>query len=315
MRILSSAHPMALLVAANEANIPLYIISQDHLATVFPRLKLSQQVLSDITNAVNAGKSVITPESTVTRFGWTGNGYLIQDPATGEGAYLISGGTNGGELVDCRKQNEPLASSVRDFILTATLIAVLALAAAVAAAEIGVGVAAAEVLGFFGVAIDIKTLMATVGLSSLVLSMGANASSNSYAYPPGAKICGGGDCGTPAMYRGATDECPWPNMDYIRLEDITPKAISIENGIEVIDPTVITNPKHGISTFDKPTNNSKVTGGWYEYPAEDPTGIPVGLCVVAGSGGHWAWQPKNKMSTDSFKGLLRLTHPKFIKVN
>ncbi|WP_019867113.1 transglutaminase domain-containing protein [Methylovulum miyakonense] len=307
-----------LLLAANAAHIPLYAVSQDNQATALPRLKLSQQIMADITNAVNAGKVVITPESPITRFGWTGNGYLIQDPVTGEGAYLISGGANGNELVDCRKQSEPLTSSVRDYILTATLIAELVLAAiavAGAAPEIGIGVAAAGIMDFFGVAINIKALMATVGLSSLVLSLGANASPNSYAYPAGTKICGGGDCGTPAMYRGATDACPWPNMDCIRDNDINSNAFGIENGIEFIDPTLITNPKHGISTFDKPKDIKAVTGGWYEYPEEEPTGIPVRLCVVAGAGGHWAWQPKDKMPTETFKGLLRLTHPKFNKVN
>jgi hypothetical protein len=103
---------------------------------ILSSLKQSEQILSDITNAVNAGKIVITPESPVTRFGWTGTGYLIQDPVTGEGAYLISGGTNGGELVDCRKQNEPLTSSIRDFILSMTLLVELALAVIALSPEI-----------------------------------------------------------------------------------------------------------------------------------------------------------------------------------
>jgi transglutaminase-like putative cysteine protease len=307
---------MQLLAAANEAKIPLYIISQDNLATVLPRLQQSQEVLSDIANAVNAGKIVITPASPLTRFGWTGTGYLIQDPATGEGAYLISGGKNGGELVDCRKQNEPLTSSIRDFILSMTLLAELALLVIALSPEIELGLAAEALLETVGASIDIKALMATLGLSSLVLSTGANASPNSYAYPPGAKICGGGDCGTPAMYRGATDECPWPNMDCIRPNDINSGAKSIENGIEYIDPDPEKMPaQYGISTVDRPRDNPKVTGGWYEYPEEDPTGIPIGLCVVSNGKGHWAWQPKEKMSTDSFKELLRLTHPKFNKVN
>jgi hypothetical protein len=31
--------------------------------------------------------------------GWTGSGYIISDPATGSGAYKISGGANGGWLL------------------------------------------------------------------------------------------------------------------------------------------------------------------------------------------------------------------------
>ena len=229
---------MQLLIAANDAKIPLYSISQDNLATVLPRLKLSEQVLSDITNAVNAGKTVITPESTLTRFGWTGNGYLIQDPVTGEGAYLISGGSNGGELVDCRKQDEPLTSSIRDFILTMTLITELILGAILLGAEIGVGVAAVEVLEFFGVAIDIKAIMATLGLTSLVLSMGANASSNKSAYPIGIKLCGGSTCSNPDLYRSGNASSP--QMDKVRLDrapglidDIKTKDV---NGVIYVEP-------------------------------------------------------------------------------
>jgi hypothetical protein len=222
-----------LLVAANEAHLPLYILNEDNLPTALPRLKQSQEVLTDITQAVNTGKVVIMPESAITRFGWSGTGYLIQDPVTGEGAYLIAGGQNGGELVDCRKQKEPLTSAISDYVLTMALIAALALAAALAGAEAGLGAALLETMG---ATVDIKALMVTFGLSSLVLVTGANASQNSYAYPPGSKICGGGDCGTPAMYRAATDACPWPNMDCIRPNDIKSDAFVIENGIESLDP-------------------------------------------------------------------------------
>jgi hypothetical protein len=75
------------------------------------------------------------------------------------------------------------------------------------------------------------------------------------------------------------------------------------------------NPQYGISTLAKPNlGASFATGGWYEYPEEDPTGIPIDLCVVSNGKGHWAWQPKMKMPTDTFKELLRLSHPKFRKV-
>lgn len=37
-------------------------------------------------------------ESPISVSGWTGSGYIIDDPATGAGAYKISGGANGGSL-------------------------------------------------------------------------------------------------------------------------------------------------------------------------------------------------------------------------
>ena len=37
-------------------------------------------------------------QAPITQSGWTGSGYIISDPATGAGAYKISGGANGGDL-------------------------------------------------------------------------------------------------------------------------------------------------------------------------------------------------------------------------
>ncbi len=51
--------------------------------------------MNDIRNALNAGNEVITHTDAVSVPGWTGAGYIITDPLTGDGAYLISGGGNG----------------------------------------------------------------------------------------------------------------------------------------------------------------------------------------------------------------------------
>src|SRR5690606_24584946 len=50
-------------------------------------------------NALNAGKEVITHTDAVSVPGWTGAGYIINDPVKGDGAYKISGGGNGGSLI------------------------------------------------------------------------------------------------------------------------------------------------------------------------------------------------------------------------
>jgi hypothetical protein len=53
----------------------------------------------EIQNALNAGRTVTVHEAPITVSGWTGTGYIIDDPATGAGAYKISGGANGGVLI------------------------------------------------------------------------------------------------------------------------------------------------------------------------------------------------------------------------
>lgn len=51
--------------------------------------------MTDIRNAVNAGLTVTTHEKVIQYKGWHGSGYIIIDPNTGTGAYLIDGGADG----------------------------------------------------------------------------------------------------------------------------------------------------------------------------------------------------------------------------
>ena len=84
------------LKAANDQGIPIYTIDQTNVNTILPLLQLSADVKTDIQNVVNAGKIVTAPRTKVTINGWTGCGYVITDPNTGAGAYMINGGLNGG---------------------------------------------------------------------------------------------------------------------------------------------------------------------------------------------------------------------------
>lgn len=45
-----------------------------------------------------AGKEVIFHEKAISAHGWTGHGYIMVDPNTGAGAYIIEGRGNGGNL-------------------------------------------------------------------------------------------------------------------------------------------------------------------------------------------------------------------------
>ena len=54
--------------------------------------------LDEISNALASGREVITHTDPVSVPGYSGAGYIILDPVTGEGAYKIGGGSNGGYL-------------------------------------------------------------------------------------------------------------------------------------------------------------------------------------------------------------------------
>lgn len=80
----------------SNAGIPIYRIDATNISQIISKLQISEQIKIDIQNAVNTGKVVIVPEQEITINQWHGAGYIILDPNTGAGAYLISGGIAGG---------------------------------------------------------------------------------------------------------------------------------------------------------------------------------------------------------------------------
>jgi hypothetical protein len=73
----------------------IYHITQANQAAILPSIHHHPDTMAEIQNALNAGKEVITHTDAVSVPGWTGAGYIITDPVTGDGAYKISGGGNG----------------------------------------------------------------------------------------------------------------------------------------------------------------------------------------------------------------------------
>jgi transglutaminase-like putative cysteine protease len=87
-----------LLRLASAQGVPVYQVNRDTLTANLPRLVLPLEVLADIQNAVAAGQTVYVPATELTINGWTGTGYIVLDPATGAGAFRISGGLAGAEF-------------------------------------------------------------------------------------------------------------------------------------------------------------------------------------------------------------------------
>lgn len=83
---------------ASDQGIPVYTINQSNINAVLPQLQLDTGTITDIQNAVNAGKDVTVSKTEITLNGWAGCGYVIIDPNSGAGAYMISGGLSGGLL-------------------------------------------------------------------------------------------------------------------------------------------------------------------------------------------------------------------------
>ncbi|MEK6697665.1 MAG: transglutaminase domain-containing protein [Nitrospirota bacterium] len=84
---------------ASDQGISIYTVNQTNINIILPQLQVSEDVKSVIANAVNAGKEVTVPRTNVSYNDRLLCGYIITDPVTGAGAYMISSGENGALLL------------------------------------------------------------------------------------------------------------------------------------------------------------------------------------------------------------------------
>ncbi|HKE94121.1 MAG TPA: DUF6310 domain-containing protein, partial [Povalibacter sp.] len=89
------------LTYAASHNVPIQVIAQENLSAALASLSVSPDVKDDINAAVSTGKIAMIPQRDLNIRGHVGNGYIIVDPETGAGAYLIDGGLNGGLQEPC----------------------------------------------------------------------------------------------------------------------------------------------------------------------------------------------------------------------
>ncbi len=87
----------AIQLAAAEGQ-KIWTITQANLSTALAEINLPSEVESDIRNSVYAGMEVTAHEQPVNFYGSSQVGYIVLDPETGAGGYLIGGGENGGIL-------------------------------------------------------------------------------------------------------------------------------------------------------------------------------------------------------------------------
>ncbi|BBB60564.1 hypothetical protein UNDKW_2291 [Undibacterium sp. KW1] len=79
---------------ARESGLAILRITSNNQADL-QALAIPAEVKADIQNAIATGKEAIVPEGVMSG-SWHGIGYILTDPTTGAGAYMINGGYNGG---------------------------------------------------------------------------------------------------------------------------------------------------------------------------------------------------------------------------
>ena len=84
---------------ATQAGQRIYHITSANQATALQNINHAPDTMAEINAALQVGKEVITHTDTISVPGWSGAGYIIQDPQTGDGSYKISGGYNGGVVI------------------------------------------------------------------------------------------------------------------------------------------------------------------------------------------------------------------------
>ncbi len=94
-------------------NIPIYVINSGNIGSMLPLLTLSQSDKTDIQNAVNAGKEVTVSRDNITLYDWTGVGYIVRDPTTGTGSYMISNGLGGGGTAQVAASNPAFDGEIK----------------------------------------------------------------------------------------------------------------------------------------------------------------------------------------------------------
>ena len=88
---------------AHQLGQKIYVINKQNYSTALSRLPLGGKTGDEVRAAMQAGKDVMVHEKPINVFGWSGYGYIITDPDTGSGAYLIEGGGRGG-ILGCADQ-------------------------------------------------------------------------------------------------------------------------------------------------------------------------------------------------------------------
>ncbi len=95
-----SVSTISILNTAKEEGIDILLISSANLDTEIKKLNTDAATKQTVINAANSGKVVTIPAENVGMGNWHGTGYIVTNPDTGAGAYMISGGLNGGSTTD-----------------------------------------------------------------------------------------------------------------------------------------------------------------------------------------------------------------------
>ncbi|MDP1682855.1 MAG: transglutaminase-like domain-containing protein [Burkholderiales bacterium] len=166
----TSVSTSQILSIANRQGLKLFLVKSDNLEAQLALISTTSEVKQDIRNAVAVGMHAVIPEREITHNGWSGTGYILQDPITGAAAYLIDGGLNGDFSPACQPGLVPIQSRAATAALNGVRQAIIRGAAATG---VRAGVAAASAIAV-GTTTAAGAAIATISLAltaALVVSV------------------------------------------------------------------------------------------------------------------------------------------------
>ena len=136
----------------------IYTINQSNAATALPKLPVGGTVGQEIQSAIQAGKEVTFHERGINAHGFSGHGYIITDPETGAGAYMIEGRGNGGVLFSF------LTQALLFFLYFLVFVGAFALAVLLGALLVFLIAIVLPMLGVMFASLSLSIQLALVGL-------------------------------------------------------------------------------------------------------------------------------------------------------
>ena len=136
----------------------IYTINQSNAATALPKLPVGGTVGQEIQSAIQAGKEVTFHERGINAHGFSGYGYIITDPDTGGGAYMIEGKGNGGVLFSF------LTQALLFFLYFLVFVGAFALAVLLGALLVFLIAIVLPMLGVMFASLSLSIQLALVGL-------------------------------------------------------------------------------------------------------------------------------------------------------
>ncbi len=94
-----STDTAAVIQAAHALGLAVHDLDRDNVEAVLPGLPFDDTVKAEIREAALTGRTVRVPAAAVSSVEWTGVGYVVRDPDSGEAAYQLQGGHSGGVTV------------------------------------------------------------------------------------------------------------------------------------------------------------------------------------------------------------------------